>query len=158
MDAKKLNNKQSYIEIYTDGACASNPGPGGWGVLLICGNKKKEIFGYSLATTNNQMELQAAIEALKILKKTCKIKLYTDSQYVKKGITEWVHNWQKNNWRKSDNKPIKNADLWQSLLELTMKHEVKWHWVKAHDTNAGNIIADSLAVKGRDIAKSKQKE
>lgn len=152
-----MDNKQSYVEIYTDGACSSNPGPGGWGVLLIYSDKKKEIFGYSLDTTNNQMELQAAIEALKILKKSCKIKLYTDSQYVKKGITEWIDGWKQNNWRKSDNKPIKNADLWQSLLELTKKHEVKWHWVKAHDTNAGNIIADSLAVKGRDIAKSKQR-
>ena len=105
------------VEIYTDGACSGNPGHGGWGALLIFKGKKKEIFGYLETTTNNQMELMAAIEALKVLKKPCKVNLYTDSTYVQKGITEWIYNWEKNNWRKRDNSPVKNIELWQKLQQ-----------------------------------------
>jgi len=141
------------VEIYTDGACSGNPGPGGWGALLIFKENKKEIFGHEPETTNNRMELQAAISALQSLKKPCKINLYTDSVYVQKGITEWIHNWKRNNWRKSDNKPVKNADLWRNLQQEIEKHNIIWYWVKGHANNQGNIVADRLATKGRDIAK-----
>ena len=141
------------VEIYTDGACSGNPGPGGWGALIKYGKVSKEIFGYAHATTNNQMELQAAIEALKILKKPCKIKMYTDSKYLQQGITSWVQQWQKNNWRKSDNKPVKNVELWQNLQQQIAKHDIIWIWVKGHSNTEGNNIADSLAVKGKEIAK-----
>jgi len=144
------------VEIYTDGACSGNPGPGGFGALLIFKANRKEIFGHQTNTTNNQMELQAAISALQALKTSCKVDLYTDSTYVQKGITEWIYNWQKNNWRKSDNKPVKNADLWQILQHEIQKHDIIWHWVKGHSTNEGNNIADRLAVEGREIAKNKQ--
>jgi len=145
------------VEIYTDGACSGNPGPGGWGALLIFKDNKKEIFGHELDTTNNKMELQAAISALLSLKKPCKINLYTDSVYVQKGITQWIHNWQKNNWRKSDNKPVKNADLWRKLQQEIEKHTIIWYWVKGHANNPGNIVADRLATKGRDVAKERVK-
>ena len=147
------NHEKPFVEIYTDGACSGNPGPGGWGALLIFKDNKKEIFGHEIETTNNRMEMQAAISALKSLKKSCRIKLYTDSVYVQKGITEWIHKWQKNNWRKSDNKPVKNADLWRNLQHEIAKHNIIWYWVKGHAENQGNIIADRLATKGRDIAK-----
>ena len=145
------------LDIYTDGACSGNPGPGGWGAYLEykgTGLKsvKKEIFGCSHETTNNQMEVLAAIEALKILKKPCSINLYTDSKYLQLGITKWIHNWCKNNWRKSDNKPVKNSFLWQSLQNEIVKHDIIWHWVKGHSDNYGNIIADKLAIKGKEIA------
>ena len=140
------------IEIYTDGACSGNPGPGGWGALLKYGKVSKEIFGHAHATTNNQMELQAAIEALKILKKPCKIKMYTDSKYLQQGITSWIDKWQQNNWRKSDNKPVKNVELWQNLQQQIAKHDIIWIWVKGHGSNEGNNIADSLAVKGKELA------
>jgi ribonuclease HI len=141
------------VEIYTDGACSGNPGPGGWGALLKYGNVAKEIYGYLPETTNNQMEILAAIEALKLLKKPCQIKLYTDSKYLQKGITEWVHKWQKNNWRKSNNEPVKNLNLWQDLQKQITIHNVIWIWVKGHGNNEGNCIADALAARGRDIAK-----
>lgn len=141
------------VEIYTDGACAGNPGPGGWGALLKYGEIVKEIYGYLHETTNNQMEILAAIEALKLLKKPCKIKLYTDSKYLQKGITEWIHNWQRNNWLKSDNKPVKNVELWRNLQQQISKHDILWVWVKGHAGNEGNHIADSLAVKGKEIAR-----
>lgn len=146
------------LNIYTDGACSGNPGPGGWGAYLeYRGSEgkeiKKEIFGSSSQTTNNQMEMIAAIEALKILKKPCTIDLYTDSKYLQLGITKWIHNWRRNNWRKSDNKPVKNAQLWQSLQHEIVKHDIIWHWVKGHSDNYGNIIADKLAVQGREMAK-----
>lgn len=140
------------VEIYTDGACSGNPGPGGWGALMIYGNSQKIISGYELATTNNQMELTACIEALKILKEPCNIKLYTDSKYVQQGITSWIHNWQKKNWLKSDNKPVKNAQLWQLLQSYSQKHDIIWEWVKGHGDNEGNIIADEAAVLARDEA------
>ena len=148
------------LNIYTDGACSGNPGPGGWGAYLEYGDgeegsKKitKEIFGYSYETTNNQMEIVAAIEALKILKKPCTVNLYTDSKYLQLGITKWIHNWRRNNWLKSDNKPVKNAQLWQKLEEEIALHVIIWHWVKGHSDNYGNIIADRLAVKGREMAR-----
>ena len=148
-------DSSNFVEIYTDGACSGNPGPGGWGALLIFKNKKKEIFGHQASTTNNQMEMQAAISALKCLKRRSKVKLFTDSKYLQKGITEWIHNWKKNNWLKSDNKPLKNVELWKNLQQEIEKHDIIWSWVKGHSTNEGNIIADRLAVHGRDIAKSK---
>ncbi|PCJ29864.1 MAG: ribonuclease HI [Rickettsiales bacterium] len=146
-----------FVEIYTDGACSGNPGPGGWGALLIFEDTQKEIFGYDIETTNNKMEIFAAISALNILKKSCRVNLYTDSKYVQKGITEWIHNWQRNGWRKSDNKPVKNVELWQSLQQKIEKHEINWCWVKGHSNNKGNDIADRLAVEGRELAKRKVK-
>lgn len=144
------------VEIYTDGACSGNPGPGGWGALLIFKGKKKEISGYLETTTNNQMELMAAIEALKVLKKPCKVNLYTDSTYVQKGITEWIYNWEKNNWRKRDNSPVKNIELWQKLQQEMEKHDIIWNWVKGHSDNEGNNIADRLAVEARERLKRKR--
>lgn len=141
------------VKIYTDGACSGNPGPGGWGALLMFNGHKKEIFGHQLETTNNQMEVQAAISALQLLKKACKVELYTDSKYLQQGVVEWMPNWQKNNWRKSDNKPVKNVDLWQNLQQEIQKHDIIWYWVKGHANNEGNNIADRLAVLGRDEAK-----
>jgi len=148
-------SSKPFVEIYTDGACSGNPGPGGWGALLKFGKVTKEIYGSAARVTNNQMEMQAAIEALKILKKPCKIKIYTDSVYLQKGITEWVHNWQKNNWRKRDNKPVKNADLWRNLKQEIEKHDIIWTWVKSHSGVEGNVIADRLAVQGKELAKEK---
>lgn len=153
---EKLQDKP-FVEIYTDGACSGNPGPGGWGALLIFKDTRKEIFGYKLETTNNQMELQAAISALQLLKKACKITLYTDSKYVLHGITEWIDNWKKNNWRKSDNKPVKNAELWKELHNKIEKHDIIWSWVKGHSKNEGNDIADRLAAQGREIARGELK-
>lgn len=141
-----------YVEIYTDGACSGNPGPGGWGALLIYKDHKKEIFGSSLDTTNNQMEMMAAIEALKLLKTKCKVHLHTDSKYLQKGITEWIYKWQMNGWQTSAKKPVKNLELWQALFDLIQKHDIIWSWVKGHANNEGNEIADQLAVKGRDMA------
>ena len=138
------------ISIYTDGACSGNPGKGGWGAILIypsiSGNKEKQISGFNPETTNNQMELQAVIEALKSLKEPCEIDLYTDSKYVMQGITEWIFSWKKNNWRNSSKKPVKNKDFWVELDYLAQKHKINWHWVKAHDGNKYNEIADRLAV------------
>lgn len=145
-----------FVEIYTDGACSGNPGPGGWGALLISGKNKKEIFGSEAQTTNNRMEIYAVIASLASLKKSCKVKLYTDSKYVKMGITEWIYNWKKNNWRKSDNHPVKNADLWQNLEMETQKHDIIWCWVKGHAGNVGNEIADRLAQTGKEEARSKK--
>lgn len=148
-------NDKKYIEIYTDGACSGNPGPGGWGALLIYKEHRKEIFGDSLDTTNNQMEIMAAIEALKTLKDKCKVTIHTDSKYLQKGITEWIYKWQKNGWQTSGKKPVKNLELWKTLLSCIQKHDIIWSWVKGHDNNEGNEIADQLAVKGRDIALNK---
>ncbi|MDC0864691.1 ribonuclease HI [Rickettsiaceae bacterium] len=145
-----MNDQPNFVEIYTDGACSGNPGQGGWGALLIFKDKRKEIRGHQASTTNNQMEMQAAISALKCLKQSCKVRLYTDSKYLQKGITEWIHNWKKNNWRKSDNKPVKNVELWKNLQHEIEKHDIIWSWVKGHSNNEGNEIADSLAVSARD--------
>ncbi|PIR39032.1 MAG: ribonuclease HI [Alphaproteobacteria bacterium CG11_big_fil_rev_8_21_14_0_20_39_49] len=136
------------VVIYTDGACSGNPGPGGWGALLTYGKHEKEIFGGEKETTNNRMELTAAIKALEAIKTKSEIDLYTDSTYVKDGITKWIHNWKKNGWKTAAKKPVKNDDLWQELDKMIAKHEVKWHWVKGHAGHDGNERADMLAVKG----------
>lgn len=136
------------ITIYTDGACSGNPGPGGWGAVLRSGRHEKEIYGGEKDTTNNRMELMAAIKALQALKKSSVVHLYTDSTYVKDGITKWIYNWKKNGWKTANRKPVKNMDLWQELDEAIARHEIKWHWVKGHDGDEGNERADALAVKG----------
>ncbi|MEY3196818.1 MAG: ribonuclease [Pseudomonadota bacterium] len=140
------------VVIYTDGACSGNPGPGGWGAYMLYNQHEKKIYGYEENTTNNRMELMGAIKALQSLKTKCSIDIYTDSIYVQKGISEWIYNWIKNNRLTGDKKLVKNSDLWQTLYELSQKHEINWHWVKGHDGNAGNQIADDLACKGRDEA------
>lgn len=138
------------LEIYTDGACRGNPGTGGWGVYLLYKNEKKEFYGGKLNTTNNQMELTAAIEGLKVLKEPCKVKLYTDSKYVMDGINSWIANWKKNNWKTASKKDVKNKDLWIELDAETCKHEIEWIWVKGHSGNIGNEKADALANMGID--------
>ena len=149
------------IIAYTDGACSGNPGPGGWGLYLKAENEKgetlkeNEFYGNEVHTTNNRMELIGAIKAIEKLKKKTGVSLTirTDSTYVRKGITEWLSNWKKNNWRKSDKKPVENRDLWELLDKIVTKHSVKWEWVKGHSGEPGNEIADALARKGRDEAK-----
>lgn len=133
------------ITIYTDGACSGNPGVGGWGAILIYKDNKKELYGGNLYTTNNKMELTAVIEALKSLKKECEIDLYTDSKYVKDGITEWLYNWKKNNWKNSQKKDVLNKELWQELDNLQSSHKINWYWVKGHANNELNNRADELA-------------
>jgi ribonuclease HI len=133
------------IEIYTDGACRGNPGPGGWGALLIAGDARRELSGYEVLTTNNRMELTAAIEALRALKKPVHATLYTDSKYVCTGIEEWLPQWKRRNWRTADKKPVKNVDLWQALDEARTPHQVTWKWVRGHDGNVGNEHVDALA-------------
>lgn len=130
------------LKIYSDGACSGNPGPGGWGAVLLWGENIKKISGAEKDTTNNQMELKAAIEAIKSIKKSVKIELYTDSQYVKNGITKWIHGWKLNNW---NNGKVKNKELWQELDMVTSKYEIEWKWVKGHSGNTYNEIADELA-------------
>lgn len=137
-----------HVELFTDGACKGNPGPGGWGVLMRYGEHEKTLCGGEKNTTNNRMELMAAIEGLRKLKEPCKVTLTTDSQYVRKGILEWIQNWKKNGWKNSAKKPVKNSDLWQSLDEQTAKHQVEWRWVKGHSGHRENEIADELANKG----------
>jgi ribonuclease HI len=148
---------ESVVEIYTDGACSGNPGHGGWGVLLKFRNTTKEIYGFEFDTTNNRMELLAAIKGLEALNKNCKVRIYTDSKYLQDGITKWIHQWIKNNWRKSDNRLVKNADLWQNLYELTQKYDITWEWVKGHSSNLGNQVADKLACIGKEEAKRKSR-
>jgi ribonuclease HI len=138
------------VIMYTDGACRGNPGPGGWGVLLKFNGTQKEIFGGSSSTTNNKMELKAAIEGLRLLTEPCSINLYTDSKYVMDGITQWINNWKKNNWKTSTKKDVKNKELWQELDDLMDHHEVTLHWVKGHSGDEGNEMADMLANKGID--------
>ena len=138
------------VIMYTDGACRGNPGPGGWGAHITCGGSIKEIFGGKLDVTNNQMELCAAIEGLAALKESCNVELFTDSKYVMDGITQWIHNWKKNNWRTAAKKDVKNKELWQRLDELINFHQVQWHWVKGHSGDPGNEMADLLANKGID--------
>ena len=138
------------LEIYTDGACRGNPGPGGWGAVLMYGESRKEIFGGEANTTNNRMELMAAIQALAAIKRTCALTLYTDSQYVRKGITEWIDNWKMRGWKTAAKKPVKNADLWRQLDEQVARHSINWVWVKGHAGNQGNELADELANKGVD--------
>jgi ribonuclease HI len=133
------------VDIYTDGACKGNPGPGGWGALMENGGRTREIYGGEPATTNNRMELMAVIRALEALRKPCRVRLHTDSQYVQLGISKWIHGWKKNGWRTADRKPVKNADLWRELDELAAKHEIEWLWVKGHAGHDGNERADALA-------------
>ena len=133
------------VEIFTDGACRGNPGPGGWAALLRTGEKEREISGGEPLTMNNRMELAAAIEALKALKRPCRVEIHTDSNYVRDGITKWIHSWQRNGWRTADKKPVKNAELWQALLEAEAPHQVKWHWVKGHSGHRENDRVDALA-------------
>ena len=133
------------VSIYTDGACSGNPGPGGWGALLRSGRREKTLSGGQLDTTNNRMELQAVIEALNALKRSCEVDLYTDSTYVKQGITQWIKNWKANGWRTAGKKPVKNQDLWQMLDLAVARHEIRWHWVKGHSGHPENEIADELA-------------
>ena len=133
------------VEIYTDGACRGNPGPGGWGALLCYGSVERELCGGQANTTNNRMEILAAIEALKALKRSCNVQLYTDSQYLRKGITEWMSNWKSRGWKTSSKKPVKNRDLWQELDEVSQKHDIDWRWVKGHAGNIENERADFLA-------------
>jgi ribonuclease HI len=133
------------IVIYTDGACSGNPGPGGWGALLIYADHQKEIMEGAFETTNNRMELTAAIEALKALSEPCKVTLHTDSTYVKDGITKWIDNWKNNGWRTAAKKPVKNADLWKDLDLAVKQHTIEWKWVRGHNGDAGNERADELA-------------
>ena len=136
------------VTIYTDGACKGNPGPGGWGAWLRTGGHEKDLCGGEKLTTNNRMELTAVIEALASLKRTCEVTIYTDSEYVRKGITEWIHGWKQRGWKTADKKPVKNADLWQRLDSLRTLHAVQWRWVKGHAGDPGNERADALANEG----------
>lgn len=138
------------VEVYTDGACRGNPGPGGWGVYIISANGERELCGGEPDTTNNRMELRAAIEALRALEAGTPIVLHTDSQYVRKGITEWMSNWKRNGWRTAARKPVKNADLWRELDEISAAHKVDWRWVRGHNGDPGNERADALANRGVD--------
>jgi len=139
-----------HVEIFTDGACRGNPGPGGWGALLRYGEVERELFGGEPDTTNNRMELQAAIEGLRALSRRCKVTLTTDSVYVKNGITTWLDGWKKKGWKTAARKPVKNVDLWQALDEQNQRHEVQWHWVKGHSGHRENELADLLANRGID--------
>lgn len=143
---------QRIVEIFTDGACKGNPGPGGWGALLRFDGREKELLGGEPATTNNRMELTAVIRALESLKRRCRIRLHTDSQYVQKGISEWITSWKRRSWRTSGNQPVKNADLWRRLDELAAEHEIEWIWVKGHAGHDGNEHADRLANRGVKVA------
>lgn len=137
-----------HVVIFTDGACSGNPGPGGWGAILMSGVHRKEINGGEAQTTNNRMELFAAIAALEALKKPSAVELHTDSSYLRNGITQWIHGWKRNGWRTADRKPVKNAELWQRLEEATHRHKVTWHWVKGHAGHPENERADELAREG----------
>jgi ribonuclease HI len=138
------------VEVFTDGACRGNPGPGGWGALLRYGGHEKELYGGEAMTTNNRMELTAAIESLAALTQPCKVSLTTDSEYVRQGITSWLENWKKRGWKTAAKKPVKNVDLWQKLDEEVARHEVEWHWVKGHSGHRENELADQLANRGID--------
>ncbi|MFZ9510758.1 MAG: ribonuclease HI [Burkholderiaceae bacterium] len=145
-----MTEARSVVEIYTDGACKGNPGPGGWGVLLRAGTSEKELFGGEASTTNNRMELRAVIEALSALKRPCDVKLHVDSQYVLKGMTEWLQGWKAKGWRTAGKQPVKNVDLWQELDALVngAGHRIEWHWVRGHNGDPGNERADKLANQG----------
>ena len=140
----------SEIDLYCDGACRGNPGPGGWGALLRSGSHEKRLYGGAPQTTNNRMELQGAIEGLAALRKDCTVTVWTDSEYVKKGMTEWLEGWKARGWKTSARQPVKNADLWQRLEAETLRHQVEWRWVKGHAGHEGNEIADQLANQGID--------
>lgn len=140
--------EKTHVVIYTDGACSRNPGPGGWGAILISGEHRKELHGGEPATTNNRMELLAAIEALAALKHPSRVDLHTDSEYVRNGITAWIHGWKKRGWKTADKKPVKNVELWQRLDEAHRRHDVTWHWVRGHAGDTENERADELARQG----------
>jgi len=150
-------NEGARVAIWTDGACSGNPGPGGWGAVLVYGDKQKLLKGGEALTTNNRMELMAAIEALSALSRPCAVDLHTDSQYVKGGITGWIHGWKKNGWKTADKKPVKNVDLWLKLDEALARHKVTWHWVKGHAGNEANEKADELAREGMAPFKTKRR-
>jgi ribonuclease HI len=137
-----------HVTIYTDGACSGNPGPGGWGAVLISGPRERDLWGGEPATTNNRMELTAAIEALEALKVPCKVDVHTDSQYLRQGVTQWIHAWKARGWRTADRSPVKNEDLWRRLDTARARHDVHWHWVKGHSGHPLNERADALARKG----------
>jgi ribonuclease HI len=141
------------IDIYTDGACSGNPGPGGWGALLRLGDQEKELFGGEPATTNNRMEMMAVIEGLRALKRAMRVRVHTDSQYVQKGITEWIGGWKRRGWMTADRKPVKNVDLWQALEREAARHRVEWLWVKGHAGHVDNERADALARRGVETAR-----
>jgi ribonuclease HI len=146
---KEVMANKPHVIIYTDGACSGNPGPGGWGALLRFGNHEKEISGSAGETTNNRMEITAAVMAFRALKEPCLVEIYTDSEYLKKGITDWIHNWKKLGWRRGSpgkTKPLANADLWKELDQAIIDHQVSWHWVRGHDGHAENERVDNLAV------------
>ncbi len=143
-----LNDFPTSIDIYTDGACKGNPGPGGWGALLRFGDQEKELFGGETPTTNNRMELMGVISALEALKRPCRVVIHTDSQYVQKGISEWIHGWKKKNWMTAAKTPVKNADLWKRLDALVGQHQIEWRWVKGHSGHPENERADALANRG----------
>lgn len=136
------------VIIHTDGACSGNPGPGGWGAILDYNGTRKELQGGAAETTNNRMEIQAAVEALNALKRPCEVEMHVDSQYVKDGITKWIHGWKRNGWKTADKKPVKNVELWQALDDAIKRHQISWHWVKGHDGHPDNERADELAREG----------
>lgn len=142
------------VDIFTDGACSGNPGPGGWGAILRVGRHEKEIWGGERQTTNNRMELQAVIEALTLLKRPVRVRVHTDSQYVQKGISEWIHGWKARGWKTAAKQPVKNADLWTALDEVAARHQVEWVWVKGHAGHADNERADALARRGAESARA----
>lgn len=144
------------VEVYADGACRGNPGPGGWGVLLRAQGRERELFGAAPATTNNRMELVAVIQALEALRRRCAVRVYTDSQYVQKGISEWIRTWKRRGWRTAARQPVKNVDLWHRLDELAQGHDIEWHWVRGHAGHAGNERADALANRAIDEMKAQR--
>jgi ribonuclease HI len=144
------------VEIFSDGACSGNPGPGGWGTILRCGGYEKELSGYDPETTNNRMELIGAIAGLEALTRPCRVRITTDSEYVKKGMTEWIDGWVKRGWRNTQKKPVANRDLWERLLELAGQHQVEWHWVRGHDGHAENERCDELARAAIETGRSRQ--
>lgn len=146
--------KHKLVEIFTDGACRGNPGPGGWGVLLRYNDQERELYGYQPQTTNNQMELMAAIQALEALTRPCQVILTTDSQYVRQGITEWLAGWKRKNWKTAAGKPVKNQELWQRLENATLRHYIEWNWVKGHSGHRENERVDELANKAIDEAQA----
>lgn len=150
MNTPHVDSQRPSVTIYTDGACDPNPGTGGWGAILVSGSTRKELSGATRETTNNRMELTGAIEALKALKKPCVVQLYTDSEYLKNAFTAgWIQTWQRNGWRTSNRKPVKNDDLWKELITLAQTHQISWHWVRGHDSNPNNNRCDELAVAAR---------
>jgi ribonuclease HI len=144
----RRDHTSAAVDIYTDGACKGNPGPGGWGALLVSGTRRRELSGGERATTNNRMELTAVIRALEALRRPSDVELYTDSQYVKNGIESWIHTWKRNGWKTAERKPVKNAALWRELDALAALHRVRWHWIKGHNGHPANERADALANEG----------